>query len=191
MKRRYMQTGFTVVAIALAAYAVSQWLQLHRMQAINQAVREVPASLSADAFDSSVASGSADTQPVEVRFARASALLREGNLELAEKYLGEMASDQDNSVLAEAAQFNLANGYLREALRSDTASGRFRSLVELAKQRYRDLLTENPGHWDSRFNLELALRLVPEKESYDVDERGKPIKSVSVVFPGFEDRELP
>ena len=43
--------------------------------------------------------------------------------------------------------------------RSDT-----RPLVELAKQRYRDLLRAEPQEWDARYNLERALWLAPELE---------------------------
>ena len=35
-------------------------------------------------------------------------------------------------------------------------------LVELAKQDYRSALKQQPEFWDARFNLEVALRLVPE-----------------------------
>ncbi len=42
-------------------------------------------------------------------------------------------------------------------------------MVELAKQRYRDLLRDTPGDWDARYNLERALRLAPEENPLDAD----------------------
>ncbi len=190
MKRRHVTAAFVAVSIAAAALSVSQWLTLRHSRSVNAAVQAVPAILHADQF-ADTESDSAQALPLEVRFARASALLNGGGLELAGKHLSIMANDEEHPDVALAAQFNLANGYLREALDISESSGQYRSLIELAKQRYRDLLATSPEHWDTRFNLELALRLAPEKEVYEVDDKGKPIKSVSVVFPGFEDRELP
>ena len=190
MKRRHMTAAFVTVSVAAAAMSISQWLTLRHNQSVNTAMQAVPATLQADQF-ADMESDSAQAQPLEVRFARASALLNGGELELAEKHLSIMANDEEHPDIALAAQFNLANGYLRDALDTSESSGQYRSLIELAKQRYRDLLATSPEHWDSRFNLELALRLAPETEAYEVDDKGKPIKSVSVVFPGFEDRELP
>lgn len=190
MKRRQVTAGFVIASVAIAAFGVSQWLQLRHSQSVNRAVHAVPVTLHADdVADREPEFG--ETLPLEVRFAQASALLNGGELELAEKLLSIMANDAEHPDLALAAQFNLANGYLREALGISKSSGQYRSLIELAKQRYRDLLFTAPDQWDARYNLELALRLSPEKEAYEVDDKGKPVKSVSVVFPGFEDRELP
>ncbi len=190
MKRRHVTAVFVAVSVATAALSISQWFKLRHNQSVNTAMRAVPAALDADQF--------ADTEPddvqalpLQVRFTRATALLNGGELELAEKHLSIMTNDEQHPEVALAAQFNLANGYLREALHTRESSGQYRSLIELAKQRYRDLLFTTPEHWDARYNLELALRLSPEMEAYEVDDKGKPIKSVSVVFPGFEDRELP
>lgn len=190
MKRSHVQWGFAATSIFFAVLSASQFIQFQQRSAINEAVQNVPAKLSPEQFvesnnltDTSVSS--------RLQFARATAILNNGDLEMAEKYLGAMANSKSDPALASAAQFNLANGYLREALSADKTSGRFRSLVELAKQRYRDLLSIEPEHWNARHNLELSLRLVPEQDAYEIDERGKPIKSVSVIFPGFEDRELP
>ncbi len=188
MKRRHVTAGFVAVSLAASALSVSQWLKLRHSQSVNTAIQAVPSTLDADRFADTE---SDSDQALEVRFTRATALLNGGGLELAEKHLSVMTNDEEHPDIALAAQFNLANGYLREALDTSESSGQYRSLIELAKQRYRDLLAMSPEHWDTRYNLELALRLAPEKETYEVDDKGKPIKSVSVVFPGFEDRELP
>ena len=60
---------------------------------------------------------------------------------------------------------------MREALKNGT-SGAVQSLplIELAKQSYRDLLRENPGDWDARYNLERALRLAPEVAEEDSEQ---------------------
>lgn len=190
MKRRYVITGFATVALLSGAISALQFMQLRERESVNRMVSAVPATMTPQQFGNETASH-AHSQPAEVLFARTTALLNGGYLDLAEKSLGVLSQQNDKPQLALAARYNLATGYLQEALNADRSSGRHRSLLELAKQRYRDLLSEYPDHWDARYNLELALRLAPETESYEVDERGKPIKSVSVIFPGFEDRELP
>ncbi len=64
-------------------------------------------------------------------------------------------------------------------------------MVELAKQRYRDLLSEVPDHWPARYNLARALQLAPEGAERNDDERIDPVKSVNVIVPGFEKKDLP
>lgn len=61
-----------------------------------------------------------------------------------------------------AAYFNRGNINLREAMAMDGDDPQMISLVELAKQDYRSALKQQPEFWDARFNLEVALRLVPE-----------------------------
>ena len=190
MKRQHVLAGYAAVSLLLSGLATHQWMLLRHHSAVNAAVAAVPEVLDNEAFNTLLEQTDSQ-QPAALRFARASALSRGGELDLAESHLAELMQLDEPALLAAAARYNLANGYLREALRSDPASGRYRSLLELAKQRYRDLLERQPDHWPARFNLELALRLVPEEETYEVDDKGKPIKSVSVIFPGFEDRELP
>ncbi|WP_292757696.1 MxaK protein [Methylophaga sp. UBA2689] len=61
-----------------------------------------------------------------------------------------------------AAYFNRGNINLREAMAMDGNDPQMIPLVELAKQDYRSALKQQPEFWDARFNLEVALRLVPE-----------------------------
>lgn len=61
-----------------------------------------------------------------------------------------------------AAYFNRGNINLREAMTMQGDDPRMIPLVELAKQDYRNALIQQPEFWDARFNLEVALRLVPE-----------------------------
>jgi len=61
------------------------------------------------------------------------------------------------------AYFNRGNIHLRQAqaLMADDTSRI--SLIGLAKQDYRTALLLNSSLWDARFNLELALLMVPEE----------------------------
>ena len=77
-----------------------------------------------------------------------------------------------------AARYNSANLHLREAMRmrdtdNPAAVAQSMPLLELAKIGYRDVLRDEPMHWDARYNLERALRLAPEADQHD-DEAGPP-----------------
>ncbi len=83
------------------------------------------------------------------------------------------AADTATGPLREQALYNLGNVYLRAALRM-RASGAGASalpLFELAKESYRSALMAQPGLWDAKFNLELALRAAPDA---DPDDTGAP-----------------
>jgi mxaK protein len=78
--------------------------------------------------------------------------------------------------LARAARYNAGNVHLRQALmlqtsRGDEALGVLITPTELAKQAYRDVLRVEPQDWDARFNLEKALRVLPD---VDEDPAGTP-----------------
>ncbi len=69
--------------------------------------------------------------------------------------------------LKTAIYFNRGNIHLREAqamLEDDPAR---LSVVELAKQDYRTALLLDSSLWNVRFNLELALKMVPEEPEPD------------------------
>jgi mxaK protein len=75
----------------------------------------------------------------------------------------------DGGALTRAARYNAGNIHLRQAIsiyktRGDAALGALITPAELAKQSYRDVLRADPHDWDARFNLERALRLLPDQE---------------------------
>lgn len=190
MKRRTIVAGYSLAALLLSALSLQQFVQYRQAASLRQTIAAVPESLSPEQY-AALRNETSHSSAPELQLTYANALLEADHLDEGEAILSVLIQQDQRPQIAEAATFNLANAYLEQALATQPGSGRHRSLTELAKQRYRELLSHRPEHWDARYNLEVALRLIPETETYEVDERGKPIKSVSVVFPGFEDRELP
>jgi mxaK protein len=125
--------------------------------------------------------GTAASSIPEARFAQAIALARAGKVDGAIRAYKEQALGK-RADLRLAALYNLGNLYLREANRDATEeSTPALPLIELAKQSYRDLLRDDPGFWDARYNLERALWLAPEIED--------PIVEVDEI-PDAEDRTM-
>ncbi|AFJ01478.1 hypothetical protein Q7C_299 [Methylophaga frappieri] len=65
--------------------------------------------------------------------------------------------------------YNRGNINLRKALSMSSADGRLLPLIELAKQDYRSALQLNADLWEARYNLEVALRIVPEDPDLESD----------------------
>ncbi len=65
------------------------------------------------------------------------------------------------------AKFNSANIYLRQALDYSALGDKAKALppAELAKGLYRDVIRQELGAWDARYNLERALAIVPEADA--------------------------
>ena len=72
-----------------------------------------------------------------------------------------------------------ANLYFREAsqLREIGSNDLAMPLLELAKQNYREILRTDSGHWDAKYNLELALILAPDTDPVDALEEVNPERS--------------
>lgn len=138
----------------------------------------------ARAWNRAIADGSvvdADGElPAAARFARAWYLERQGAREraiAAYKDAERGAGDR----LAAAARYNRANAYLRWAMELRGERAQALPLIELAKQTYRDLLRERPGDWDARYNLERALRLLPDPEAETRAEGPQPLERERAV----------
>lgn len=106
-----------------------------------------------------------------------------------EQYTLVLASQQAEWL--PVAYFNRGNINLREAMTMEYSDPRMIPLVELAKQDYRSALQREPEFWDARFNLEVALRLVPEdpevenefKKQVIYDQRSIETKAFKVDLP--------
>jgi len=184
MKRKTVHVYFVLATLTLTLAVFWQLHKIQKQSRIMAATASVPTAISSTEEVDSFANFPT------TRLAVANALSEAGQFEASEAEYIKLMSDANPTLVARDAQFNLANSYLKQGLRIDLPGASTRPLLEIAKQRYRDLLRENPADWDARFNLELALRAAPET-SYMNHPKGNPIKSVDVIVPGFPPQDLP
>ncbi|MDM0073292.1 MxaK protein [Variovorax sp. J2P1-59] len=150
-RTRVVLVLLAVVAVAAAIDGAHAWRQ-HRW---NEAIVSGP--LPAQGQDA----------PVQVQFAQAHALAASGADEAA---LHLYRSLEDDSPLGQAARYNSANLLMRQAVvvQAGAEPGKAIALIELAKEIYRDVLRVDAQHWDARYNLERAQRLLPDPDELDV-----------------------
>ena len=103
----------------------------------------------------------------ELRFALAAAHAASGADEAA---LNAYTALHADTPLGQAARFNGANALLRQAIKVQAGAqpGQAIPLIELAKETLREVLRRDPTHWDARYNLERAQRLLPDADEADV-----------------------
>jgi mxaK protein len=95
------------------------------------------------------------------------------------------ANDDQNVALP--ALLNRGNINLRKAMTIDPDDKKRIPLAELAKQDFRKALLINPEQWDVRYNLELALNIVPELPEVDVlFEKPNVLRQRTVESKGFK-----
>jgi mxaK protein len=151
--RRRTRAVLLLLAL-LSAAALIDGAHLWRQQRLNDLIASGP--LPADAKD----------MPLQVQFAQAHAQAASGAGEAA---LRRYRSLQGDSPLGQAARYNSANLLLRQAVvvRAGAQPGQAIPLIELAKEMYRDVLRTDPQHWDARYNLERAQRLLAEPDELE------------------------
>ncbi len=191
MKRRTLHALFALATLAVAALLVTQTLRLRQHQALDAAIARAAQS----AKDDPAVDATLRDAPREVRLARATALARAGETEAATRLYSGLIEPGKVDAVGRAALFDLGNLYLRQGLASAaTANAREHAaspLVELAKQRWRDLLRLAPDDWDARHNLERALRLSPEEEEAVAEPDNEPVERRNVQLRGMKAGDLP
>ena len=122
----------------------------------------------------------AERDTLRGRLASAYRLHASGRLTEAIAAYGAVAPESEpDPELRQVQHFNLANLYLERAAeleRSDQVQPAM-SLVELAKQNYREILARDPLHWDSRHNLSRALEMLPDIAAVDYENERNPERS--------------
>lgn len=194
----WLTLAWTLAGLALAAVLILAGL---RWQLVSTATAVTAAT--ADAARWSAARARAGTgEPVPplaadaggpaALLARATALARLGHDEEALADYRQVEAGKDPA-LRRLARINSANLHLRQAMAWIGSGDRDRALplLELAKGLYRRLLAEDAGNadhadsigiadggdWDLRYNLERAIRLLPEEEPGDLEAPPMPEQS--------------
>jgi mxaK protein len=161
-----LRSAFLVLALS-ATGAVWSWLELRRAGLADDQIRTLLSGRD-------ISPNELATAPPEVRLARAVYLAaRERRDEALDGY-GYLA-DRGDARFRVKVLFDLGNLHLRRALEhvEQGEINRALPLVELAKDAYRRALRLDPAHWDSKYNLEVAMRLLPEMDRVQNDD-GEP-----------------
>ncbi len=105
-----------------------------------------------------------------------------------------LVMDKGDQKFQAKARYNLGNLYLEQAIQQvkSTNINEALPLLGLAKQAYRQSLTLDSGNWDAKYNLEVAMRLLPEMDRVDMpdDEPTNRKSQLWTTVPGFP-RGLP
>lgn len=184
--KRLAHKGLWCLLLAAAAGIVWHGLALYRADQQNRQIRQLLAGRDIT-LDKVVRS-----EP-QVRLARAIYLAEKHRYDEALATLNQILNNGDTALQAKI-RYNLGNVYLIQAIeavdamRIDDAV----PLTGLAKQAYRQALTLNSQFWDAKYNLEVALRLLPEMERISrTDEEPEAERSeLWTTVPGFP-RGLP
>lgn len=169
-RARWPLAGLVLLLVLAGVDTAGLW----RAQALNRRIEAgVPAAPAAGAAP-------------ELQFAHAHALAASGVVDAALKRYQALEGDER---LGQAARFNSANLLLREAVRvrEGPSPGQAIPLVEMAKETYRDLLRQAPDHWDARYNLERAQRLVPDPDEAEANlaEEPRQAERAATTMRGF------
>jgi len=188
MKRISIHQLFSLSALAIAITAATLGWHLHKLQALKEVLAQVPATM--NKHSDFLVPDKFSNHPL-VTLAIGNALSAGGELQLAERSFNSLIREHSHTQSGMDARFNLGNAYLRQGMDELTPANQRGPMLQLAKQRYRDLLQLAPQHWPARYNLERALRLAPELASESAAEPIDPVKRVQVIVPGFRKQDLP
>jgi len=184
MRRRDVHGMFAAAALFCSAAIVVEWALLWQASAIN---RDLAGA------ERWAAGTPADTAGVDRRvvLARAATQSKAGNTDAALRGFNALLVGGATDEVARAALFDLGNLYLRQGVRASGNAAVFFPLLELAKQRYRDLLRVDPADWDARFNLERALRYAPEEREAFEQPDDRPVERPPNKLPELLAPDLP
>lgn len=159
----------TVLVVSAVSFAVSSWLYADKRQT-NTAIEKLRTG-----SDVEVDAARASAPLLE---ARAAFLLRRGRFEEAQPFLDQAELRASPAIYARML-YNMANARMRGAVRS-IEKGDFDKaipLVSLAKSEYRSALRIDPKDWNSKYNLDVAMRLVRDLPQAVGEDEEKPLET--------------
>lgn len=132
--------------------------------------------------------------PFELRLARAYYLKNKHRYDEALATLS-LVIDQGDAARQARNRYNLGNLYLEQAIAQAEAMNinAAMPLAGLAKQAYRQSLALDSNQWDAKYNLEAAMRLLPEMDRISPEDEEEPVQQKTQLWttvPGFP-RGLP
>jgi len=152
--RKRSLTAIALVLMIISGLAVVLNLYwLHESRQFNMAIEQ-------EAFEQVVQDPS-----IHGLFAKAYLHQQQGEFDRALVEYIKIESVTDPTIRS-AVKFNMANLYLRKGAEAERQGAKDLSepLIELAKQHYRELLRDDSQDWSAKYNLEMALRLLPDLE---------------------------
>ena len=158
-----------VLVVSALSFAVSSWLYVDKRQT-NTAIENLRTG-----SDVEVDAARASAPLLE---ARAAFLLRRGRFEEAQPFLDQAELRASPAIYAPML-YNMANARMRGAVRS-IEKGDFDKaipLVSLAKSEYRSALRIDPKDWNSKYNLDVAMRLVRDLPQAVGEDEEKPLET--------------
>ncbi|HWK38203.1 MAG TPA: hypothetical protein VNR88_04745, partial [Hyphomicrobium sp.] len=158
-----------VLVVSALSFAVSSWLYVDKRQT-NTAIENLRTG-----SDVEVDAARASAPLLE---ARAAFLLRRGRFEEAQPFLDQAELRAGPAIYARML-YNMANARMRGAVRS-IEKGDFDKaipLVSLAKSEYRSALRIDPKDWNSKYNLDVAMRLVRDLPQAVGEDEEKPLET--------------
>lgn len=158
-----------VLVVSALSFAVSSWLYVDKRQT-NTAIENLRTG-----SDVEVDAARASAPLLE---ARAAFLLRRGRFEEAQPFLDQAELRASPAIYARML-YNMANARMRGAVRS-IEKGDFDKaipLVSLAKSEYRSALRIDPKDWNSKYNLDVAMRLVRDLPQAVGEDEEKPLET--------------
>jgi mxaK protein len=161
-----------LVSVLVLAYEGWLWDQTHRYNDALKHTRYLDAAPYAGAHG---------------LFAKAYAEQQRSNFQKARIIYSELEVGDDQA-LRVAALFNTANTYLQQAaaIDIDVDADLALPLIELAKSSYREVLQIDSEHWDSKYNLERALQLLPDTRDQrlmDLKGLSNPVRTITAADP--------
>jgi mxaK protein len=189
MRRRDVHVAFAAVALLASAAIACQGLELWQAAVINRDL----AAAQHWAAGRQRAGMPNETAGVDRRvvLAHGVALSSAGNADAALRTFNALLVHGADDEVARAALFDLGNLYLRQGVRASGNAAVFLPMLELAKQRYRDVLRIDPSDWDARFNLERALRYAPEEREAFEQPEDRPVERPPNKLPELLAPDLP
>lgn len=145
--------ALVLVVIAALFYAFATATQLWKTQELNVLIQdsELKEDVPKNAY---------------VQFAQAFYAMENDDKQAGLNWLTHVITT-DDEVLKASAHYNRGNINLLQAQALQSEDPKRIPLIELAKQDYRTALLLQPDLWDVRYNLEIALNIVPEEPQGD------------------------